>query len=404
MPAERAVFIMSSARPTLMLPADIDQETFLRDYWQKRPLLMRAALPVDSFSLAPEELAGLACEPEFESRLIIEQADGSWTLRHGPFREDEFTQLPDSRWTLLVQDVDKYLPDVARLLDSFHFVPNWRIDDIMVSYAADQGGVGPHTDAYDVFLMQAQGRRRWRISDSLCTDDDMIPGLEQRILSCFEASDEWVLEPGDVLYLPPGVAHWGTAEGDCMTYSLGFRAPSQLELASDWFQHLVALSDDQRLSDPRNLSSDSLAELTSGVYNQAEQLLGALPTTRSRDFQLWLGRYLTEPKAQFQILPPEHQWCMDDLTDSLARGGGLSRHPFARLAWASLSEDEVVLFYQGESLLQPASARHAVKQIAERRQFGGGEIAELQPAAPAVGELLLRLINEGILEDQELPD
>mgnify|MGYP001813891421 CR=1 FL=1 len=394
---------MNTTRPTLKLPADIDQETFLRDYWQKRPLLMRAALPVDSFSLAPDELAGLACEPEFESRLIIEQADGPWIVRHGPFGEDDFAGLPESRWTLLVQVVDKYLPEVARLMDSFHFVPSWRIDDIMVSYATDQGGVGPHTDAYDVFLMQAQGRRRWRISEKQYTDADLIPGLEQRILSRFETDADWVLEPGDVLYLPPGIAHWGTAEGDCMTYSLGFRAPSQLELVADWFQHLVSLGDDRRLSDPQNLSSDSLAELTSGVYEQAEQLLDTLPNTGSRDFQLWLGCYLTEPKAQFQILPPEHPWSAKELTDSLARDGGLSRHPFARLAWASLSEDEVVLFCQGESLLQPASVRAAVQQIAERRQFGAGEIAELLTAAPAVSELLLWLINQGVLEDPGNP-
>lgn len=381
----------------LNLPPTVDQHSFLRDYWQKRPLLMRAALPVERFGLAPDELAGLACEPEFESRLIIAQADGTWTLRHGPFGEDDFSSLPERHWTLLVQDVDKYIPDVARLVDDFDFVPGWRIDDIMISYATDQGGVGPHTDAYDVFLMQAQGRRRWRISEKRYTEEDLIPGLEQRILSRFETDAEWVLEPGDVLYLPPGVAHWGTAEGDCMTYSLGFRAPSQLELASDWFQHLVSLSDDRRLDDPDDLRGDSLAELTPGVVDRAERLLGALPTTRSREFRLWLGCYLTEPKTQFQILPPDQPWRMSDLTDSLGRGDGLERHPFARLAWARLAEDEVVLFYQGESLPQPGDLCDAVRLIAERRRIGNAAIAGLLSRTPAAGELLLRLLNDGIL-------
>lgn len=387
----------------LSLPPTVDRETFLRDYWQKRPLLMRAALPVESFGLAADELAGLACEPELESRLIIEHADGSWTLRHGPFGEGDFASLPESHWTLLVQDVDKYLPEVASLIDRFGFIPGWRIDDIMISYATDQGGVGPHTDAYDVFLMQAEGRRRWRVSEKRYTDDDLIPGLEQRILSHFETDDEWVLEPGDVLYLPPGVAHWGTAEGECMTYSLGFRAPSQVELASDWFQHLVSLSDDRRLADPDDLCSDSLAELTPGVRDNAQQLLGILPNMQSREFQLWLGRHLTEPKAQFQVLPPERPWRMNDLTESLVRGDGIARHPFARLAWAGLPENEVVLFYQGESLPQPGNLHDAVRLIAEKRRIDSGEISELLNKTPGAGALLLRLINEGVLEYLEAP-
>ncbi len=396
--------MMGQSGPGIRLPSTVDHETFLRDYWQKRPLLMRAALPVESFSLDADELAGLACEPEFESRLIIEHTDGSWTLRHGPFDEDDFAGLPESHWTLLVQDVDKYLADVARLIDGFDFVPGWRIDDIMVSYATDQGGVGPHTDAYDVFLMQAQGRRRWRISEKQYTGDDLIPGLEQRILSHFETDAEWLLEPGDVLYLPPGVAHWGTAEGECMTYSLGFRAPSQVELASDWFQHLVSLSDERRLADPDDLRSDSLAELTLGVRNSAQQLLGTLPTTQSREFQLWLGRYLTEPKAQFQILPCERQWRMSDLADAMAHGDDFCRHPFARLAWASLSEDEVVLFCQGESLSQPGNLRDAVRLTAEQRRIDSSAISDLLATAPAAGELLLLLLNEGLLEHLEDQD
>ena len=292
---------------TLQFPAGIDRDGFLRDYWQRRPLLLRAALPPDSFPVSPEELAGLACETEFESRLIVEHPPASRELRHGPFDEGDFAALPETRWTLLVQDVDKYLPQVARLLDSFDFVPGWRMDDIMISYATDQGGVGPHTDAYDVFLMQALGRRRWRLSHRHYTDADLIPGLEQRILAHFETDEEWVLEPGDILYLPPGVAHWGIAEGDCMTYSLGFRSPSQQEIAADWFQYLVALTGETRLTDPRDLRVDSPAELTRGVQLHAAQLLADLPGTGSQAFRLWLGGYLTESKPQFQILPPDDQ-------------------------------------------------------------------------------------------------
>ena len=208
---------MNGSGDRLRLPQGLDGETFLRDYWQKQPLLMPAALPTQSFTLTPDELAGLACEPQFESRLILEDEEGLWEVRQGPFAEADFAALPESHWTLLVQDVDKYVSDTVSLIEAFDVVPDWRIDDVMISYATDRGGVGPHSDAYDVFLMQASGRRRWRISDRHYAESDLLPGIDQRILARFHTAQEWVLEPGDVLYLPPGVAHWGTAEGPCMT-------------------------------------------------------------------------------------------------------------------------------------------------------------------------------------------
>ena len=380
----------------ISLPTHIDRGIFLRKYWQRRPLLMRAALPTDCFSLSAEELAGLACEEEFESRLITERKDGSWTIAQGPFVEEDFTSLPNDHWTLLVQDVDKFVPEVTRLMDAFDFVPGWRMDDIMISFATDQGGVGPHSDAYDVFLMQAQGRRRWRISEKPYADSDLLPGHELRILSHFEAHHDWILEPGDVLYLPPGVAHWGTAEGDCMTYSLGFRAPSQLELTSDWFQHLVSLARDRRLVDPDDLVGNNLAELTAGVSMKAATLIDDLPTTHSREFRLWLGCYLTEPKPQFQIAPPDSPWQAGDLDQWLQEGTVFTRHPCARMAWARLSDHEVALFCQGEAMIRPAGLIEAVKQLAQRRR-----IEPVEAGNPELRDLLLELVNAGILEPGE---
>ncbi|MGD8957428.1 MAG: cupin domain-containing protein [Chromatiaceae bacterium] len=382
----------------LRLPPGLDGEAFLRDYWQRQPLLMPAALPARRFTLTPEELAGLACEPQFESRLIIEGDEGRWEVRHGPFADAEFAALPESHWTLLVQDVDKYITDAVSLIDAFDMIPNWRIDDIMISYATDRGGVGPHSDAYDVFLMQASGRRRWRISDRRYTESDLLPGIDQRILSRFHTTQEWVLEPGDVLYLPPGVAHWGTAEGPCMTYSLGFRAPSQQELASDWFQHLVSLSDDRRLDDPDDLRADSRAQLTTGVFRRAAALLNELPDIHSDDFRRWLGRHLTEPKAQFEIPPRDPAWQRADLADYLRQARTLQRHPFARIAWTVLDDAQVVLFMQGEDLTLPSSLQAMVRQIAERRLLEAEEVAAMIATTPEAGGLLLRLVNEGILE------
>jgi len=392
---------MSTPMPPLKLPAGIDRAIFLRDYWQQQPLLMRQALPSGSFPLTPDELAGLACEPELESRLIIERSGAAYQLRHGPFAEADFAALPDAHWTLLVQDVDKYIPGVARLIDAFDFIPLWRIDDIMISYAADQGGVGPHTDAYDVFLMQALGRRRWRLSYRHYTDDDLVPGLEQRILSRFDTDAEWILEPGDVLYLPPGIAHWGIAEGACMTYSLGFRSPSQQEVAADWFQHLVGLSDSRRLDDPHDLTADSLAELTPGLQDNAARLLGALPPAGSREFRIWLGGYLTEAKPQFQILPPDETWDDAALQEWLAGGRGLSRHPFARLAWMRITEQELVLCCQGHCRLLPGRLQHTARLVAEHRILAASELAALTATDPAARGLILDLLNEGVLEPED---
>jgi 50S ribosomal protein L16 3-hydroxylase len=387
---------------SLRLPDGLDAETFLRDYWQRRPLLMRAALPAELFQLEADELAGLACEPECESRILIQERD-TWTLRHGPFDETTFASLPEAGWTLLVQDVDKFVPEVADLIDLFDFVPTWRIDDIMISYATHQGGVGPHSDAYDVFLMQGQGRRRWRISTHTYTDEDLLPGLEQRILARFDTTDEWVLDPGDILYLPPGLAHWGIAEGECMTWSLGFRTPNRQELAADWFQHLVGLADEARLRDPPGLCRDSLAELGDAVQAEAAGLLAALPGPDSEAFRSWLGCHLTEPKPQFQITPPDQAIRRERLGDWIASGGQLRRHPCSRLAWRRTADGGVELFSQGDSRILPGALQPLVKRLCERRLLDNPTLAGVA-RAPDQLELLLELVNEGLLEADTTED
>src|SRR5690348_813356 len=219
-------------QPTALL-GGLNPRDFLKRHWQKRPLLVRNAFPGFAPPLTAEELAGLACEEGVESRLVVQtrKAPG-WKLSHGPFKHKVFTRLPKDRWTLLVQDVDKHLPVAAGLLEPFRFIPDWRIDDLMISYAADGGSVGPHVDAYDVFLLQAEGMRRWDISTAPHADAD-TPGLELKQIKGFKPEESWLLMPGDMLYLPPGVAHHGVAFGECMTFSIGFRAPSQSELLAD---------------------------------------------------------------------------------------------------------------------------------------------------------------------------
>jgi 50S ribosomal protein L16 3-hydroxylase len=205
--------------------ARFDIARFLATAWQKQPLLIRNPWAQWDNPLEPDELAGLACEAGVESRLIVRGPDGL-TLEHGPLAEDRFAGLGADPWTLLVQAVDQHAPQVAALIEPFRFVPDWRIDDVMISYATDGAGVGPHYDQYDVFLIQGLGRRRWRVGPRCDAATPRQPHADLALIADFAATDEWVLEPGDILYVPPGFAHDGVALGDdCMTYSIGFRAP-----------------------------------------------------------------------------------------------------------------------------------------------------------------------------------
>ena len=199
---------------------DLSADAFLQRYWQQKPLLIRHALANYRSPISGDELAGLALESEVESRLVESQG-GDWTLKHGPFTEEDFLGLPEEDWTLLVQGVDLWVPEVQALLSQFAFLPPWRLDDVMVSFACPGGSVGPHFDQYDVFLLQVEGQRRWQIGAACSSETPMRDDSPLRILKEFEAEEEWVLEPGDMLYLPPGVAHWGVAETECLTFSIG---------------------------------------------------------------------------------------------------------------------------------------------------------------------------------------
>src|SRR5579859_142024 len=208
---------------------------FLSRYWQKKPLLIRDAIPGFNGVIQAPELFRLAGREDVESR-IVQRRGGRWRLEHGPFSRAHFARMPRSAWTLLVQGGNLAHPAADALLRRFSFVPYARLDDLMVSYAAPGGGVGPHVDSYDVFLLQARGRRRWRLSRQ--KDFAFVAGLDLKILARFEPAEEWVLEPGDMLYLPPGVAHDGIAETECLTWSIGFRAPSDAELVAGFLDFL----------------------------------------------------------------------------------------------------------------------------------------------------------------------
>jgi 50S ribosomal protein L16 3-hydroxylase len=292
-------------------------QQFIQDYWQKQPLLVRGAFPGFGEILSPDELAGLACEEDAQSRLVL-HARGKWKLEQGPFDEERFAQLPEQGWSLLVQGVNHFLPEADELLHRFDFIPRARLDDLMVSYAPDGGGVGPHFDSYDVFLLQGYGKRLWRISSQ--DDMELVPDAPLRILKNFETDQEWVLEPGDMLYLPPRLAHWGIAIGDCMTYSIGFRAPSAEELAT---QFLVYLQDHVRAegmyADPDLQLQPHPAEIGSQMLEKVEVMLHAIQWERA-DVAGFLGSYLTEPKAHIVFNAPR-RLSLEKFREKLAKQG-----------------------------------------------------------------------------------
>ena len=377
----------------LQLLGGITAREFLRDYWQKKPLLIRQAIPDFESPIDADELAGLALEEEVESRLVIEHGERPWELRRGPFAEDAFSTLPEREWTLLVQAVDQFVPEVAELLEQFRFLPSWRIDDVMISFAAPGGSVGPHFDNYDVFLLQAQGKRNWKIGQMCSSESALLQHADLRILAEFEESAEWVLEPGDMLYLPPRLAHFGIAEDDCMTYSVGFRAPSASEVLTHFTDFLNQyLTDEERytdadaqpVSDPHQIQSDALDRLKSLL---AEHM------SDERMLLTWFGQFMTEPR--YPELVAGEELGEDDFISSLQDGAILVRNPSARLAWSEV-DDDVLLFASGQSRYLPGKLRELLKLVCSADALHSENLGEWL-ADEDGRDLLCELVKQGSL-------
>lgn len=281
----------------IQFPTGINAESFLRDYWQQQPLLIKQGLPGFVSPLEADELAGLALEEEIESRIVLEQGfDSPWELHQGPFDEEFFSRLPDQLpWTLLVQAVDLWVPEVHQIMAAFSFLPRWRMDDIMVSYANDGGSVGPHFDYYDVFLLQGQGRRHWSIGDVCGESTPLYSGTTLKILESFSPRESWVLEPGDILYLPPCVAHHGVADGECLTYSLGFRSPTAGEMLDDLATEVISHGGGGYYRDPPLKPRMASDIIDPAFIEQARELL--LNTLNNPQLlSQWFATYMTRGK------------------------------------------------------------------------------------------------------------
>jgi 50S ribosomal protein L16 3-hydroxylase len=373
---------------------------FLAQHWQKSPLLVRRALPGFVSPISPDELAGLACEADVESRLILER-DGPtpWTLEHGPFEEQRFGTLPETHWTLLVQECNKYLPELAGLLEHFRFIPNWRVDDVMVSYAPYHGSVGPHLDQYDVFLIQGLGRRRWQISSKPVHPNNFLPDLELRIMRDFSASDEWILEPGDMLYLPPGVAHHGVALEDCITLSVGFRAPSHSELISGFLDgfinNIAGGSGERHYTDPELILQNHPGEISPDARAKIHALLHDAVADKTA-IDHWFGRFVTEAKSGQPALLPERPLDAEAFLQHLTTAGGLERSEWTRFAFINHSHS-TTLFIDGEAIELDAELRFAAPLLCDHRHYSHAELqSALQQSAFA--SLLTKLYNYGYVQ------
>ncbi len=315
---------------------ELDVRVFLDEYWQKKPCLISQAFPGFVPELDRNDIAGLACDELAESRLIsgsFKQRD--WAQKHGPFNTRELRRLPDRNWTLLVQDVEKHYPPLEALLAQFHFIPSWRVDDLMVSVAAKGGSVGPHFDQYDVFLLQAEGRRRWQIATKF--NPALLANCELNVLEEFVPEMEWELGPGDMLYLPPGIAHHGVALEPCMTWSIGMRAPSQADLLlalGEWLAE--SHGEGSRYRDTGLKSSPRAGEISANALLGLRRLM-ADPMKTDIDLAGFLARFLTGYRLAHLPAPADETIDEPQLTAALAAHSRLLKNPWTRLAWVATS-------------------------------------------------------------------
>ncbi len=356
----------------MTLLGDLSPEVFLHDYWQKKPLVVRGACPELIGLLEPDDLKELACTEGVEARLIEEHGQTPWQLSHGPFTTKRLNRLPDKSWTLLVQAVDHYLPALQEVLGRFTFLPAWRIDDVMVSLAAPQGSVGPHFDRYDVFLIQGEGTRLWQVGPAVDDSHPRLPHPQLRLLSDMPVEFEATLHPGDLLYLPPGWAHYGIAQDTCLTYSIGFRAPPLLRVLDRLVDVTLATGMDplytdverSRVTHPGRLDDADVARLR-------RQILALLD-----DEYRWhtvLGELLSEPKYD-DYEPQGVSVDLASLQAWLQSGLHLLRDPASRLLYSD-EQGLIRCYVNGE--LCTSIASEVFKLLADHVSLGAEQLRDL---------------------------
>ncbi len=319
-------------------------DTFLQQYWQKKPLLIKQAFPDFITPVSPDELAGLACEQEINSRIVIEQGgEHPWQAIHGPMSEEIFAKMPDSHWTLVVNDLEKCIPELAWITDQFRFIPEWHLDDLMSSWAAPEGSVGPHIDLYDVFILQGDGQRRWQISTAPVADDNVMPDVAIRLQKDFIPEFEWLLEAGDMMYLPAGVSHYGISIGESSSYSIGFRATSHTDLVTDFIAHLTNdLSIKKTFKLPQEALQAQPNEISAAAIEEIRTIFSQYLDPQSPELARWFGQFVSDSKVDY-LHECDHP--VDNLTQlqNFLRENELCllRHPASRFAFTRMPAEQV---------------------------------------------------------------
>ena len=362
---------------------DITTEVFFRDYWQKKPLVIRGAFADFEMPFDAGELAGLALETNSPARIILEKGlppkNQPWTVKYPPFEDEDFTSTPETHWTFLVNDLERYYPELGNLIEPFRFIPDWRIDDLMVSYAADQGSVGPHVDAYDVFLIQGEGKRRWQVVTDPDYPTEQLADSQLAVLKHFKHDEEWLLDTGDMLYLPPNMPHHGVAEGECFTFSVGFRAPDTLGLTQSWLESFsnentspeTAKLIAQRFNDAERKSQQSSGEIAAEDIQKLSSLIIDLVKNQEQQLPIFLGKYLTETKN-------------NDIEDESVLSSKFSKKAdYERQSWTRISyiEDkenkQIHLFAAGNHISLPQTERAAIQAFCEHYYYSAETLKPL---------------------------
>lgn len=374
-------------------------EDFLKHYWQKKPLLIRNAFPGIESPMTAEELAGLACEENINARLVLEKdGDYPWQAEYGPFDESRFGELPETHWSLLISDMEKTLPEETRfLVKPFRFLPDWRFDDLMISYAPTGGSVGPHVDDYDVFLIQLSGQRLWKITETFSSE--ALEEVDLRILKKFTAEQEWLCNPGDMLYLPPNVAHHGVAvehRDNCMTASVGFRAPSLKTITSDYIHFLNEnVHNATRFTDKAPvIIPGHHAEITADTVSQFTEYLQQGISLEPELVTQWLGKYCSDNKAFDDIINEDYHHIDSAYLDNLGTQTTFVQSPYSHFLF-SYSGENALLFVNGDSY-------KVSKPFAEIVCDDVIDFQQLQQVMTDIDrEVLLVLFNKGAISTLE---
>lgn len=371
---------------------NLSEQEFLSEYWQKKPLLIKQGFADFVDPLDANELAGLAMEESIESRIITNQ-DNDWQAHHGPF--EDFELLKEQHSTLLVQAVDHWHPNAAQLLEPFRFIPNWRIDDLMISFSTPAGGVGPHLDQYDVFIIQGEGKRHWRVG---MPDSNLKQFAQNKSLlqvEQFPAVIDCILEPGDILYIPPGCPHEGYAVENALNYSIGFRAPNQRDLLSNFADHIIDKeAGNSRYQDPEIILRGSKGEIHTSEAENIKLLMQAMLNDDAL-FKTWLGTTLSQPKHEMDLMPPEDLFDSEQVAELLTDDEIIFERLGGTRALYQVFENEILLSINGENYTLPESDLNAVKLLTDHTTVTAEQLNSSKNSLLFV-QTFTTLLNEGI--------